>query len=138
MIEYEYISLIIFWMFAEKIAEHEMKKENRYLQWENIIIEYYIENMYAYFCRKSPIANIENVLWTVKYWYVLKLNGNIYLRRHHHKWKSVVLYKDTLTTANRIRNPGYHPTYLYGLACLRFTDSLMQKWLFHGCCPGLL
>ena len=43
----------------------------------------------------------------------------------------------TPTTAARIRNPGYHPTYSYALARPMSVDSLMQAWLIYSRCPGL-
>ena len=43
----------------------------------------------------------------------------------------------TPVTADRIRNPGYRPTYLFGLACPISINSLMQAWLIYGCRPGL-
>ena len=42
------------------------------------------------------------------------------------------------TAADRIRNPGYHPTYSYALARPISMNSLMQAWLIHGFHPGLL
>ena len=42
------------------------------------------------------------------------------------------------TAADRIHNPGYHPTYSYALARPISMNSLMQAWLIHGCRPGLL
>ena len=42
------------------------------------------------------------------------------------------------TAADRIRNPGYRPTYSYGLARPISMNSLMQAGLIHGCRPGLL
>ena len=42
------------------------------------------------------------------------------------------------TAADRIRNPGYRPTYSYGLARPISMNSLMQAWLIHGCRSGLL
>ena len=44
----------------------------------------------------------------------------------------------TFTIAAHIRNPGYRPTYSYGLARPISMNSLMQAWLIHGCRPGLL
>ena len=41
------------------------------------------------------------------------------------------------TAADRIRNPGYRPTYSYGLARPISKNSLMQAWLILGCRPGL-
>ena len=41
------------------------------------------------------------------------------------------------TADDRIRNPGYHPTYSYALARPISNNSLMQAWLIHGCRPGL-
>ena len=41
------------------------------------------------------------------------------------------------TAADRIRNPGYRPTYSYGLARPIPKNSLMQAWLILGCRPGL-
>ena len=38
---------------------------------------------------------------------------------------------------DRIRNPGYLPTYSYGLARPISKNSLMQAWLILGCRPGL-
>ena len=43
----------------------------------------------------------------------------------------------TPTVADRIRNPGYRPTYSYGLARPIPKNSLMQAWLILGCRPGL-
>ena len=36
---------------------------------------------------------------------------------------------DAPTAADRIRNPGYHPTYSYALARPISNNSLMQAWL---------
>ena len=44
---------------------------------------------------------------------------------------------DAPTAADRIRNPGYHPTYSYALARPISNNSLMQAWLILGCRPGL-
>ena len=41
------------------------------------------------------------------------------------------------TAADRIRNPGYRPTYSYSPACPISMNSLMQAWLILGCRPGL-
>ena len=41
------------------------------------------------------------------------------------------------TAADRIRNPGYRPTYSYGLAHPISKNSLMQAWLILGCRLGL-
>ena len=41
------------------------------------------------------------------------------------------------TAADRIRNPGYRPTYSYGLARSISKSSLVQAWLILGCRPGL-
>lgn len=41
------------------------------------------------------------------------------------------------TAADRIRNPGYRPTYSCRLARPISMNSLMQAWLIHSCCPGL-
>ena len=41
------------------------------------------------------------------------------------------------TAADRIRTPGYHPTYSYALARPISNNSLMQAWLILGCRPGL-
>ncbi len=41
------------------------------------------------------------------------------------------------TAAARIRNPGYRPTYSYGLAHPISKNSLMQAWLILGCRLGL-
>ena len=37
-----------------------------------------------------------------------------------------------LTAADRIRNPGYRPTYSYGLARSISKSSLVQAWLIFG------
>ena len=57
----------------------------------------------------------------------------------------ITIYKSQLfrtcgapTAADRIRNPGYRPTYSYGLARPISMNSLMQAWLIHGYRPGLL
>lgn len=44
---------------------------------------------------------------------------------------------DAPTAADRIRNPGYRPTYSCRLARPISMNSLMQAWLIHSCCPGL-
>ena len=41
------------------------------------------------------------------------------------------------TAADRIRKPGYHPTYSYALARPISKNLLMQAWLILGCRPGL-
>ena len=51
----------------------------------------------------------------------------------------ITIYKKQLfraygapTAADRIRNPGYRPTYSYGLARLISKSSLVQAWLIFG------
>ena len=41
------------------------------------------------------------------------------------------------TAVDRIRDPGYRPTYSYGLARTISMNSRMQAWLIHGYRPGL-
>ena len=44
---------------------------------------------------------------------------------------------DAPTAADRIRNPGYRPTYSYGLARPISANSSMQAWLIRSCWTGL-
>ena len=62
----------------------------------------------------------------------LPLQRNVCFRRHLYTMKV-----NCYAVAARIRNPGYRPTYSYGLARPISANSLMQAWLIHGCRPGL-